>query len=403
MSIINSDKFTAVFIDTNYYVSDKFNFNPSLFNSLKKISEVNSIKFITTTVTRYEMIKHLSLQLMEDSQIVNKMIKNLRLKSSSPYYPDQYMQYKEILSGTPKLLSNENTALTMSEEIIDKFLKDMNSLIIDVKSACPEKIFEYYFHSQHPFSGQKKHEFPDAFTLFSLLEQPEDILILSEDNDLYNFIKDDSYDGFGIVKTHTELIEILETQSIFSIDSNKNSLESKLKTFRAPILNNINLNQLISEKALELLSDNSYEQFTLLNEDMFHIEYHHVEYDDINLNIVDLPENLEFLSMDEDSTLAVKINNIEIPYSAILDISAHGYDSWDRDYIQIPTKRIPFDGQITITATFKIQFDSEFKQSLIENPKIIPDDIEDLPIFDLLIDCTDSNTPQIDLLNEMLA
>ena len=98
-SIINSDKFTAVFIDTNYYVSDKFNFDPTFFTTLKEYIYKYVLKFITTTITKNEMVKHLKKQLEEDQAEINRALsmlnKTLKVKLLSVF-----MEYLSI-SPTP--------------------------------------------------------------------------------------------------------------------------------------------------------------------------------------------------------------------------------------------------------------------------------------------------------------
>lgn len=399
-SIINSDKFTAVFIDTNYFVSDKFNFDPTFFTTLKEYIYKDGLKFITTTITKNEMVKHLKKQLEEDQAEIKRALsmlnKTLKVKSISELYSRNGAIYPTI-----PILENVNfkDIDSLSKQIIDDFLEEMNAKVIDVKSVCPEKIFDLYFAKEPPFSNEKKDEFPDAFVLSALLQQKEDILFLSADNDFYHFIEKNDPEGMGIVKNRTDVIKIIEIQSIYSVDKDPNRLATKLIEFKEPIQNNTNLRKQLIEKTYELLYDDSYEQFTLQNEELFYINAYDIDYH-IDESSIEILDNIEFLSMDEESVLTIKISNITISYTGEVAISASIIDYWDRDYIPLSSNCFTVESSITVTATFKIKFDSEFKKSRIENYEYLPDEVEDMPIYDLLVDCIDAEVPEIDLLRE---
>ncbi len=389
MTILNSNKFTAVFIDTNYYVKDKFNFNPSLFNTLKNFmqpSQPDSIKFLATTITRKEMIRHLKSQLKQDQLEINKALKEIKrkikIKSTSSYYLDLYKNQQDALNSKDVDFKEIDS---ISETIIDNFLSDMNAEIIDIKSVSTEEVFNLYFEQKAPFSLKKSNEFPDAFTLLALIQQQEDILFLSEDNDFYDFFSNGEYDGMGIVKTHIDLIEVLNYQSIFDTDNNPDSLENKFLSFSENIISNGNLKTDIISIVSEYICDNADLFLTYSDPAPFILGDNSLSIDIKESDIL-IPKNIRYLSMHK-NTLTIRIDRISVNYTAHYEYNIYGYSHIDHsiDYVSTEYSNLKNNNAI-INVVFSLELPYELNKIQLENKEIIPRTIEQLPIKNLLVD-----------------
>ncbi|WP_316234271.1 PIN domain-containing protein [Bradyrhizobium sp. SZCCHNR1098] len=140
-----------VFLDTEAFVREKFDWNSKALSRLVELANSNHIRLLTTTITKAEICNKLREHLTNASSALKKYeILLLQLAPSNP------------LAATL-----DDQAYDRLEELLDDFLSRSRSievpLDIDVNA-----VFEDYFQQRPPFSNKKKSEFPDAVVVHAL-------------------------------------------------------------------------------------------------------------------------------------------------------------------------------------------------------------------------------------------
>ena len=83
-------------------------------------------------------------------------------------------------------LHNINTETIYLNEF-QNFIATSRAKVIDIDTVKASDVFKLYFHSDPPFSDDKKSEFPDAFSIGSLLnfviEKKINMIVVSRDGD----------------------------------------------------------------------------------------------------------------------------------------------------------------------------------------------------------------------------
>src|SRR6266568_8728020 len=151
-----------VFLDTEIFVSNNFHFASPLFVKLVELAQTRVIFLYLTTVTVREIEAHIvsdiqdALTHIKALQKKEKSVKVLGLSPDTPF---------PIIPKTFDVEATQQRAL----DSFHKFLESATVEIIKVEGISIDEILEKYFGSVPPFgSGEKKHEFPDAFALAGL-------------------------------------------------------------------------------------------------------------------------------------------------------------------------------------------------------------------------------------------
>lgn len=207
-----------VFLDTEIFVANSFHFESPLFVKLAELAQKRVIFVYLTTVTVREIETHIASDIEEAVthiralQKKQKSVNVLGLTSNSPF---------PIL---PKNFDREAT----KQRVLDSFhgfLQAARAEIIEVEGISIDEILEKYFGSIPPFgSGEKKHEFPDAFALAGLQkwcdESGNRIFVVSNDGDMSSAC--DSSESFYSLRRVQELFDLIarDQQELYEFAGN---------------------------------------------------------------------------------------------------------------------------------------------------------------------------------------
>jgi hypothetical protein len=155
---------TNITLDTSFIVSQNF-LTGTMINEYGKKSKDGMIKLFITDITHREVLSQFQQNLVKTEEGIKKP--------------------KTLLEGQAKILKNfahmkgyftlpEVDVSKLEEEFkkdFDDFLKNNKVTIIPTGHLTISKIFDDYFNLKAPFStGDKKHEFPDAFSTLATEE-----------------------------------------------------------------------------------------------------------------------------------------------------------------------------------------------------------------------------------------
>jgi hypothetical protein len=171
-----------VFLDTEVFDSNQYNFNSRDLKQLKTLAESLSVELLLTDVVVDEVRKHLRNRanlLAKETQKICKQFNNIDPEGVGVELQKDSYSADHVYS---LLCKNFND-----------FLDSCNAEVVSVENVNSKEVFDLYFHERSPFSssGKKKNEFPDAFTLLALRDYSQEhnieISIVSNDGDPIGF------------------------------------------------------------------------------------------------------------------------------------------------------------------------------------------------------------------------
>lgn len=171
-------KFT-VYLDTSVFKAQNFSFRGDALKALVDWAQTGKVRVLMPEVTRREVVKKIDDAIDEaEKGILGLQKKAMILRNSET----------PLAQG----LFDEFVSLDYRREqigLFEAFLQDVDCRVIDVDDDDGRRVLDLYFDGQAPFgAGRKKHEFPDAFIIVSLLrwakENGEVVLVASTDRDL---------------------------------------------------------------------------------------------------------------------------------------------------------------------------------------------------------------------------
>lgn len=205
----------AVTIDTNIFVSAKFDFSEnSTLRLLEDYVSRGKIKVILSDIVIRECKQHIEERVSDVCRIVGKASTDaLKIYNRSSI---ESMRLDEILN----IKKNKKDIIAYEEKVFDNFLHNIEAEILNSDLINVGLVIDDYFRKKPPFenSEKKKSEFPDAFITQQIKNsfgETEDVVIVSNDKgfikacqeirnfnifnslgDLYNAIskEDDAYD-----------------------------------------------------------------------------------------------------------------------------------------------------------------------------------------------------------------
>lgn len=167
-----------VFLDTEVFDCHQLALDASSFRRLIRLAVEGNVRVLLTSVTVSEIRAHIG-------QHAEKSYK-------------QVETYRRILPTAREVITPEMhaalsgaTAEQFRQSLLqafDRFLSETKAIVLSVDGVSSEAIFKDYFECNPPFGeGDKKFEFPDAFTAAALKvwaqEERESIFIVSNDRD----------------------------------------------------------------------------------------------------------------------------------------------------------------------------------------------------------------------------
>ncbi len=326
-----------ILIDNSIYISEGLDFNSQSFLSLKKYLKQNFFELLISEDIKNEIMAKIKRTQQEFFSKLNKM-------------GDNY----EILKNNIKSLKQteaeiKNLPQTVQNNIFKLGATDITQTTINIR-----QIMNDYFNENAPFkNGKKKHEFPDAIILHSLLKylNEEKCVIISGDSDWKNFC--------NIHKNQLEFYDKISSflNNYLYSDSFYDSIRDKLWDY---LNNDINFKQNIK--------DLFQEQFFYHDESI--IAEPEIEFNEIqSITLLNKPEIIDFEKVQ-------KIIKANISVNIAFEVTISGYDasSWHKDY---DTKEVFYingidNDEITTEEIANkeigliIQFDDEYSFEIID-------------------------------------
>jgi hypothetical protein len=153
----------AVFLDAQAFENASFNFQAKPFTALRRHLQSGRLRLVISDITVAEVKSRIEKNVEKEVAAHANFAKGARVLRSLP------LSANAVAALDPKkIIANLHTSF-------DEFLKDNKAEIIDTTEQQAGPVFEKYFAGKSPFgSADKKHEFPDAFVIQSLIEWTND-------------------------------------------------------------------------------------------------------------------------------------------------------------------------------------------------------------------------------------
>ena len=217
----------VVFIDTSVFKANNYFSTTSKINKLAELASKKRISIVLTSITKAEIIKHLTRDIESARKSVrkkdNEVLRNI--KGTDDFY------------SALDSLDAEKTAT----EIVNTFVKRSEAYVIGLEYCKDiDGIFRKYFKQEFPFSEKKQKEFPDAFALAALEGYNQSrrykIIVLSTDPDMQNYESDEllavDYKKYISDKISEDVdLSALYTELSSSSDRLKDDLKNEIEKF----------------------------------------------------------------------------------------------------------------------------------------------------------------------------
>lgn len=219
-----------VFIDTQSFVKMGLNFNHPALQSFLELCKEKKLFHLTTTVVQREVESKIQISIQEALSSLQSFRRKARL-------------LENIDDENIKSLFNdidEEEVHKKAISVFEAFLKESNSKVLNASSINAEDILGLYFEKKPPFGeGKKKSEFPDAISLFSVLQELGGgaAYVISDDSDMKGFCRSsknliniDTLDKFlDLYNEHESVITELVKKYLLSIDTHiKTKIEEQI-------------------------------------------------------------------------------------------------------------------------------------------------------------------------------
>ena len=282
-----------VFVDTNIFISCKYNLNGNgYFSILKKFIKDGKIKLHIDNIVRQEVEKHIK------SDIDNAWGK---YKNAYKEIPTNLLEISEIKWPSKEDLQEKAVS------VFQAFLEEVNVQYLDNKKVDLESILKDYFECNPPFEKniQKKYEFPDAIIISKIKQNFDGIkplYIISQDEGFRkSFSEEEIYTFVGM----NELFDLIN-----KTEEKKDNIYQKISlNIERPVVHE----QIVSEIEEKILSEDieidglDYDRKGLVEG---------YEYDEINISNVD---NIEFKLVSVDD---INDNSVALTILCYADIEA---------------------------------------------------------------------------------
>ena len=216
-----------VFIDTSVFKANNYFSATSKINKLAELASKKRISIVLTSITKAEIIKHLTRDIESARKSVrkkdNEVLRNI--KGTDDYY------------SALDSLDAEKTAT----EMVNTFVKRSEAYVIGLEYCKDiDEIFRKFFKQEFPFSEKKQKEFPDAFALAALEGYNQSrrykIIVLSTDPDMQNYESDEllavDYKKYISDKISEDVdLSALYTELSSSSDRLKDEFKNKIEEF----------------------------------------------------------------------------------------------------------------------------------------------------------------------------
>lgn len=334
----------VVFIDTGIFEKENF-FRGHKIKKISELSKDGAIKVKLTDIT-YREIK-------------NRMLKNIEIARTI------YKKFGETINVDAKILKNDSDfdsfyplkkldTTSIFEKLqtqLDDFVKESNIQVIDSSIGSIQEVFNQYFEKKPPFDeGQKKDEFPDAFTLSTIKNwckiNKKKAYIISTDNDIIKYKDEPSIIPLNDLTVFIDAVSRKhENEKI--VEKIKESITGQFDSVKDYLIENYN------EEIGYQISQNYIHQFDEL------------EYDEAPIiDKIEL-ENIYFSDIGEDSSTVQIVVNIYLELNlSYIDYDMATYDREDDVWFNANPENL------NLVLNTEFEFEASFEYELDEGELI---------------------------------
>lgn len=171
-----------IFLDTSEYYAQNYDFEGEHTSSLIALKTLCQQEQVFLYIDKI-IANEIRCDLIEEAKVQINILKDALLKRPKSAYLRIYNTDKADIR---RQLHNINTETIYLNEF-QNFIATSRAKVIDIDTVKASDVFKLYFHSDPPFSDDKKSEFPDAFSIGSLLnfviEKKINMIVVSRDGD----------------------------------------------------------------------------------------------------------------------------------------------------------------------------------------------------------------------------
>lgn len=341
-----------VILDTNIFIRENF-LHGKKIKSLISLSSKKIIQIYITEIT-YNELKFKFRSFLATSIINHNIFK----KNSENWI----LQNDSTIQPFFTKIEPEKIVTTF-ERTLENLIKDSVIIIIPYKSVNIRAVFDKYFENKPPFSkGDKKSEFPDAFTLELVREFCDTnkiiAIVFSTDKDLLST----ESSSFNVRNDYDTFLEEIYTQVGENV---KKDITHKLF-----LSNSQQLKEVFTNWYKENLEDDHSLYYDAVNwKDVYNVEVEEVNIDKLSYKIIEIVD--EIITIEVEARTNVKIN-VETD-----DDNSMYYDSDDKMYHYYDTNTLFIEQEFDSSLIASIEIIDEYDysknfevESINENKKI---------------------------------
>ncbi|MFS7390260.1 PIN domain-containing protein [Carnobacterium maltaromaticum] len=323
-----------IFIDTNIFVSDKFNIDTVPFKLIKKYVDKEVFGVITTYIAKEEQLNHINIFKDETVASFKKIYSNRAV-----------LRNVELLTT-----GNHKDNIDFFSKIIDeKYIEMFNSYLESINvfeipmTKNSKIIFEKYFNELPPFEANKdkKSEFPDAFMVQSIIDWVDEkdcsVSVISGDKGFISMTKDSpKLLAFENLKDFFKYLSKKNDQYYYEVMETLLNETDDVYDFIKGKLSELEVLDELTEK-LKILTD-EFSMYDLDTLDLVEINITDFDDSDIVFNIIDIESEEEIVNFQINIEVSTELTG----QFEIEDFNNGIYDSEEREYLYIPTKKLNF-------------------------------------------------------------
>lgn len=294
-----------VFLDTNIFISGKYNLKSSYFSLLNNLIKKGDVRLLCSEIVIGEVIQHMESDITNAVQKYNKAQKE---------YYESYAHYDTF----NYLKKNVEKEIFMVKEKINAFFTQENSLLLSLEKVNLSSIMSLYFKKKPPFETKKPYEFKDAFNIglisSFIKEKKEVVYFITADEGMHKAVK-----GNSLIRVYQSLEKFYNDDDIKELYNNSNV--DLLKEY-------------ITKNDLK-------EEFSNVLQNSEVIRTGFEDYEVLSFDIKDVLLVLQFGETKGDTIFSEIEVNIEYLVSlSCFDEERSIYDPEDKEYIYKATKNI---------------------------------------------------------------
>ncbi|MGV3696321.1 PIN domain-containing protein [Flavobacterium sp.] len=307
-----------IFLDTSIFINENF-LQGKKINSLLSLSEKGKIELYITEITYNELKSNF------------KKFLSIAFTNHNRFKKDKENRILQNDSGLQNLFVKIDTEKINNDFILklDNLIRDSTIKIIPYKSLDIRVVFDKYFEPEPPFGkGDKKSEFPDAFTLELIEDFCKDNkiigIVFSSDNDLL-FSK---FPHLDIRKNYSDYLEIKYTEM---------ALVKKKIAEEIFLLNKVNIERSFVEWYKDNLGDISL-YFDAVNwKEVYDVDIEEIKVGSLEYTIIEIADDI--VTIEITAPVEVKVNVLTD------DENFMYYDSDDKSYHYLETSYVSVENE----------------------------------------------------------